>query len=86
MMSWGGVRTGCSSTLSGGRRGRLQARISSRFCPSACACVPTSLLLPCNDNQGHTLALGEVDQRERVGCRFVVLDGLSKLESVEREK
>jgi hypothetical protein len=36
--------------------------------------------------KGHTLALGEVDQRERVGCRFVVLGGLSKLESVEREK
>jgi hypothetical protein len=36
--------------------------------------------------KGHTLAPGEVDQRERVGCRFVVLGGLSKLESVEREK
>jgi hypothetical protein len=43
------------------------------------------LLLPCKVKR-HTLELGEIDQRERVGCRLVVVGGLSKLESVEREE
>jgi hypothetical protein len=32
MVSWGGVRSGFLLALSGGRRGRLQARIFPRYC------------------------------------------------------
>jgi hypothetical protein len=79
MTSWGGVRAGCSSTLSGGRKGKLQARISSRFCISACACVPPLFTKLQNSQGPHSSTCG-VDQRETVRCMFVILGGLSKLE------
>jgi hypothetical protein len=65
MMSWGSVRAGCLLALSGGRRGRLQARISSRFCPSACACVPPLFYYHAKMTKGHSSTSCGRPERER---------------------